>query len=413
MNKKIIILIGFFIIIGIGIWVWFGFDSKSNNDSGERTNGLPFGQSEDNQSQAPETTTDQFPIPNTNEIENVPEENGSIKLSGEPVSGAVAFIRGSSTIVRYVEKATGHIYEFEKETNKKTRISNKTIPKIEIATWQNTGNSFVARSAKGGLIESYFISIKPATSTSSDEYLEIEERRLIDNISNINFSSTDLVFYTISSPFEIEGFVANADIQNASSVWKFGTTEWLADWVNNDKIFLNTKASNGVAGYLYSLDTKTGIFKPILSNVPALKTLANLDGNKILFSTSQKNSSELSVFNKDTSAIQRMPFVTFPEKCAWKTNIIIICSIPSVLPTNNMPDSWYQGLVSFSDEIWIYDTDTDASEQISNFKEEVLEVDVINPIISPDNSLLVFTNKKDYTLWAMPMDPNKIPQWID
>ena len=68
---------------------------------------------------------------------------------------------------------------------------------------------------------------------------------------------------------------------------------------------------------------------------------------------------------------------------------------------NTFPDSWYQGVVSFDDRFILYNL-TDLSTRILN--ETQTPLDVIDPIVGPEDFYLVFINKKDLTLWSLNLE---------
>ncbi|HEY0221172.1 MAG TPA: hypothetical protein VGC58_03045 [Candidatus Paceibacterota bacterium] len=63
---------------------------------------------------------------------------------------------------------------------------------------------------------------------------------------------------------------------------------------------------------------------------------------------------------------------------------------------------WYKGIVSFSDDIWQYNTKDFTSKSLTDLKSESGEdVDVIKPILSENEQYLIFVNKKDNSLWSL------------
>jgi hypothetical protein len=95
---------------------------------------------------------------------------------------------------------------------------------------------------------------------------------------------------------------------------------------------------------------------------------------------------------------------TLPEKCVWSKNKTdtVYCAVPEFIPENNSLDSWYKGLVSFSDEIWKIDTETGMGEMVRKLNDAVPGgIDATYLMLSPKEDYLIFTNKKDYHLWSL------------
>ena len=76
--------------------------------------------------------------------------------------------------------------------------------------------------------------------------------------------------------------------------------------------------------------------------------------------------------------------------------------MPNTILDEDTLDLWYQGLISFSDSMWIIDTKTQTTNILINPIDVVgKEIDIIKPILSPDENYLFFVNKKDSTLWQL------------
>ena len=80
---------------------------------------------------------------------------------------------------------------------------------------------------------------------------------------------------------------------------------------------------------------------------------------------------------------------------------MIYCGIPVEIPSAVYPDTWYQGLVSFSDNLWSIDTADGTTDLLVQLPGEAKQtIDVIEPKLSPSENLLIFINKNDLTLWS-------------
>src|SRR3989344_7184557 len=110
------------------------------------SNSLPFG-SEDNTLPA---AASRQPVDETPELVDKfssPTAN-LFRLSATPVAGAVVFERGKQLVVRYVDRATGHIYDANLATLEKTKVTNNTLPKIYEAYFRIDGNAVLLRYLK-------------------------------------------------------------------------------------------------------------------------------------------------------------------------------------------------------------------------------------------------------------------------
>ena len=80
------------------------------------------------------------------------------------------------------------------------------------------------------------------------------------------------------------------------------------------------------------------------------------------------------------------------------------CGFPKNLASGAYPDDWYQGKVSFDDNIKALDVNTLQIKNIENFEsgdKQGTEIDATNLMLSSNEKYLLFTNKNDLTLWML------------
>jgi len=95
-----------------------------------------------------------------------------------------------------------------------------------------------------------------------------------------------------------------------------------------------------------------------------------------------------------------------PEKCVWLSNLKnVICGIPIDAPTAEYPDEWYQGIVSFSDNIYKMNLNNKTKDLLVSPKDfSGKSIDVIKPALGPNEKYLFFINKKDLSLWSLDLN---------
>jgi hypothetical protein len=108
------------------------------------------------------------------------------------------------------------------------------------------------------------------------------------------------------------------------------------------------------------------------------------------------------VYDRKDSSTKDVALQTLPEKCVWKKdNASLYCAIPSVFPSGEYPDSWYQGISSFNDNIWMVDAVTGKTTPVFVPGSLTLKLlDMTNLTLSPAEDFLFFINKRDSSLWA-------------
>ena len=410
MTKKILIIITVaLIILVIGLFIWAFMISRESG--GEVTvkesfrELVSFGESSNFFSQR---GTDEFDTDLLGTGGILGGDGAALlrlrQISNFPVAGAsFAENENEETLIRFVARENGHIFEVRADSTTQKRISNTTILRIWDTKWLSSGNAFVARflDEESSEIESFYAEIKESD-TGGDG--EVDGVFLPNNIKELTLSNDDKVFYLTSSGNGSIGIIADANGDNKVQVFDSPLSEWNVQWSSGNKIALTTKPSADTLGYLYFLDNKTEKLEKILSGFAGLTTLVNKDATNVLFTQNEGNRLLLSVLDIDKEQITDLPVWTLSEKCIWSelNENIVYCGVPNVIPQGGDLDLWYQGLTSFSDSVWMIDIETQTASVLADPTDIVeREIDLIKPILSADEDYLIFTNKKDSLLWSL------------
>src|SRR3989338_1849501 len=104
------------------------------------------------------------------------------QLSKVPIAGSVLGNRSGEPIARYVERATGNVYEIEADGEGEKRLTNTTIPKVYEAIWSKSGTALVARYAREGseTIESFSGKVSSGTGTEGELQGTFLQRNILD-----------------------------------------------------------------------------------------------------------------------------------------------------------------------------------------------------------------------------------------
>jgi hypothetical protein len=199
------------------------------------------------------------------------------------------------------------------------------------------------------------------------------------------------------------GYVLDLQKNTASNVFLSPFSEWLPVYFDGATALLQTKASQSVPGFLYSFNLKTGDLQKIIGDLPGLTTLPSPDKQRILYSNSTRGGITLHVYNRKDSSIIDLSQQALPEKCVWKNdNITVYCAVSNPFPSGEYPDSWYQGVTSFADDIWKIDTTTGKATSIFMPNSVTQKLfDMTNLTLSPSEDFLFFINKRDSSTWAL------------
>lgn len=332
------------------------------------------------------------------------------QISAEPVSNftVIADPKNQRTNIHYILRANGNIYEAYSDSPEQKRLSITTVPKVYESNWLPDGNKLIIRYLKDDNqnLQTFSVKINPATTTLNEFEGGIDGNHLTDNIGGLALNPAgDKLFYFTTNLNGASGFISKTDGLNKKLIFESPLIEWLISWPKESTITLNTKPSANIAGYMYFLNSQTGGLSRIIGGINGLTTKTNKTATQVLYSDSTRGTPRLYLFDVKSGESKLLPWNTLPEKCLW-SNVdakVVYCAVPKVFPADNdYPDAWYQGLVSFTDDLWMINTDTMASTLIYDIQRDTNNrIDITDLQIDKDSNFLYFTNKIDLTLWSL------------
>lgn len=293
--------------------------------------------------------------------------------------------------IRYIKKSDGHIYGTYLTTKITSKISNSTIPKIHEGIFASNPNNIIYRLL--GNDESTIKTIPGVLGSKGVGFLP-------DNIVDLSISPNgNNIFYMVPNSSGILGVVGSFSESKIAQIFSSPFTEWLTQWPTAQTIFITTKASYNIDGYMYSLNSSTGKMVKILSKVKGLTTLADPTGDKVLYNTTTQSGPKLGIYTISKNSYTDTGLYGLPEKCTW-SNENIYCAIPNEINGFQYPDVWYQGQVSFNDTFYQIQSGTGVTRELANSTLET-PVDGVHLFLDDKDQTIYFINKKDSTLWSL------------
>lgn len=330
------------------------------------------------------------------------------QISLDPISGFnLVQSKDGKTLVHYILRANGNIYETFTNTTESRRLSNTTVPKVYESLWLPDGVHLVLRylQEESEAITTFSVKINPATTTLNEFEGGIDGNFLADDISAIAINPLgDKLFYFTENLNGASGFISKPNGTNKSLLFESPLVEWAISWPKEEIITLTTKPASTLPGYLYFLNSSTGTFSKVIGDILGLTTKTNSSATAVLYSDSARTSPRLYLYDVKKTEGKLLPWNTLPEKCVWSNtdDKIIYCAVPKSFPVGDYPDMWYQGLVSFTDDIWRLNTETGAVTLVADIlRENNMSVDAIDLMLDKKDNYLLFTNKTDLTLWSL------------
>ncbi len=304
-------------------------------------------------------------------------------------------VHASSTVVMFVDKVTGYIYGYPLETGKVYQISNTVVPGVYDAYFFNNNKQVIMR----------YVDRDKNTSTSLIATIPtVPQTGTALPLLNVTNLSSLVTSIAVNGRKDHASYIVSTD--NGSSIYTLSPKgvslvasspfkEWALSY-GGESLFVTSKPSAYVGGAILKLpsfDIQTGNKTGLMSN-------ANSSGE---FLNSMWTKTGLATFITDDSGDRVLPFKTLASKCSWGEKDFLICAIPRTLPrgTEGLPDDWFQGRVTFTDDIFSIDKNTGAQFHFYYFTDSDGLFDVTNISIFKTNDIISFNKRQDGTLWLI------------
>lgn len=394
MNRRLVIIIGAILGILLIVGLYF-FLALSPQNGGEGDGGL-FGDLTSGDRQPGEPGDGGFSINDDPFFGGSGERAKLVRISDGPATGSVVFTTlatttaSSTRIVRYLERDTGHIFEYDVSKGRSERISNTTVPGVRTAYWFGESPRVILEYIDDdGSLARYNATIENGSLAGS--FLS----RSVADLST--FSSTTRVETAVAAA-GATGSVVSPDgrpLREAFSTplrlieVEASGTSTVAYWNKP------TGFSPGVA----FVRKGAGPVERIAGGINGLAVKVHASGDYALVTGSGGESPALWVWTRSRGVLAKLSFGTVAGKCAWAvTSARAFCGIPREPAEGMYPDDWYKGKKTFTDDLWVIDVLGSEVRLVEKFSGE--EMDISEPALSPDGSYLSFVNRKDGSLWG-------------
>jgi dipeptidyl aminopeptidase/acylaminoacyl peptidase len=314
-----------------------------------------------------------------------------LQVSERAVAGAGLHRIASSSVLRYMEKGTGHIYELDVDTGVSTRISNTTIPGAARAIWSPQGDRLIILTdTQGG---PGTISLGTLATTTDGVLLSLSP--LTDDTENIAFSQDGTtLFYTrpaSDGKTELSALALKTNTVKRAGVVPFSESTMLWDLWGSDEHYVYTRPAAGYRGYLYRIGDRS------LEKIDEGETLVAVRADRatMLINKSGQSGETSTRIDLGTNAGDFLSIPVVREKCASGSSVWCAASEEA---GGSFPVPWYQGLVSYSDRIYRVDPETGAQASLELETYARMPIDVTD-LSAGMEGRLIFINKRDDTLW--------------
>ena len=305
----------------------------------------------------------------------------------------------SNNFVRYVDRASGYVYEI-KNGGTATQITNIYIPNIYEAFFGAQGSKAFLRFLRDDqkTIATFAVPIPEANLDGSRT--QLAGSFLPDNISSFAVSP-DTNLLAQLAPNATGGTVLTVSDTNNKSrkdIMNNNFHDWLISWTAQDRVSVQTKPAGTVEGYFYTILQSDVRLKKVISNIPGLTASISPQGTYVLYSHSTAQGFLTKIYTISGGNATTLAIAALPEKCIWTNDQDVICATDQDLPAGVYPDSWYAGLAHFSDRIIRI---SPGSGLMTVLYDGSQEFDATNLVLDEANNQLYFINKNDASLWRL------------
>ena len=312
------------------------------------------------------------------------------QLYNLPTAG---YVKREANSIRFVDRATGHVFEKELPNGTATRIDQTTVPQVYNAVFMQDGNGVIRQylNDSGGSISVYS---DISTSTSQTMGLPVGLQSLIINVDGTQ------VAYIENTP---KGSAVRSETIGGLEKETLMTSvlrDWNIGWSGN-ALLVTQKPSGAISGSSYLL--KEGVRTLVLQQKMGLIAVMSPDNSQVIYSSiGQRNLPVLSIKDIESNQVTNLGTVGFADKCVWHpTQSKVFCALANEFPTATYPDAWYQGSVHFSDSLWEIDTETNIFKHILSPTNTGVTLDMSDLSISNEGDVIFFINNTNQTLWSI------------
>lgn len=399
MKRTLTIVAVVLVLIGIGLGMYFMFFSSSPSVTvaPDGSTALPVAGRG-----SPVTTgvTDSTTPPTTINSPTVVSTR-LVKISAGPVVPGEVIIdkkalNASSTpetIVSYIERESGNVFTYSTGTRTITRTSNKTVPGIQSASWLPDGSLAFVRYLSGTDFSTINTYALPADGSGGFF--------LSQGLVDIAVSATGIL--TLASGVNgSTASLARIDGTRATTLFSSPLSALRVSFAGKTQYLATTKATATLQGDAFLVDA-SGRFSRIAGPHTGLVALASPSGKWLLVSYTLNSAMAMELVQVATGETLALPVATIADKCVWTADdSTVYCGVP-VNPSANFlyPDEWYQGAVHFTDRIWKIQVAGRYAQLVLDFSKETEgALDIQSPSVNSTNTVLVFVNKNDSSLWS-------------
>ena len=342
------------------------------------------------------TTTVQEPPAGTEQPAPAGENVVAIDERLTRISAGVAVsptITQDGTRVLYAGKTSG-IFEVDFNGGNQKETVFTPLKNLHKIMWTKDRNEFAAVYANPDGKKTFYYNTQTKQTSPYDTHIDSLAFSPSENKLAYHYQETGGGINNVS--------LADPNGSNASTVINTRLQEARITWITQREVALSTAPSGLAPNVLWTLNVATQKLSTVLTDMYGLTALWSPSGERFLFSqTSQKGKGlSLSVTDKRGSSVKKLDLTTLPEKCVFtKDQKSAVCAAPSTMLDIVWPDDYYKNLYSAEEQLWSINLESGKKEMLYGLPGDGF--DATNLLLSPQEDVVVFLNKKDGFLYSV------------
>ncbi len=300
--------------------------------------------------------------------------------------------------VKYYLASNGNVFKSNFDGSQLTQVSSNLLTGLLKVLWSPDKDKVIAVFDDEGQTKKYFYDYDTQIATLLNEKIRWLVWSPVENRIAYQYYDEQTEDNNIS--------IANPDGSNWINVFSTRMKDLIVEWPNSSQLAVRTKPSGLAQSAVYMINLSNGNFQKIINDRYGLTVLWSPLGNKLLLSETdqQGKNMKLKIADLAESTIEELNFVTLPEKCTWsQDNRTVFCAVPKTISKLAvLPDDYYKGVISFTDDFWQINLDTGEARQIFEAGDtETNGYDAQELFLSPLEDYLLFVNQKDGLLYSL------------
>jgi hypothetical protein len=407
MNRLTLIIIGvLLIVILLAIWLYVLFFNNPQNNTNIFTD-LNFND-----------TADTTIVNNNNDDDTIDQPvvdvTGSERLrqlTTKPVVGYQEVLRNASSTpeILYIESGTGHIFSIDSNTGVEIRLSGTTFKESRVGAITQNGRFVMIQSGSGSNKE-----FKVGEMDQENESGMLSPKVLYENIITFKATTDNNFLYAVQTTNSIIAKHYRPISDTSETLFTIPFREGTIKWGDTslETHYAYPKTNSKLPGFIYKIKNGQTTRLPI----DGFGVSGQGSESLTLYSKQLDNVYKTFIYNIESDTTESVPMSIIPTKCIslHKTSSKLICGQSITTYGNDVPDAWYKGTVSYTDDLWEVEIDSlGLSMKLLVSPEYTVgrQLDMVNLSVNNNDSNIYFLNKNDQTLWLYELDVD--PQEVD